>query len=193
MFILLEHSLRPLKLRGKKVTPSTIIPMHIEQLKPTEYIGIRSGKRVSALNFGGHITPDPEAKDAFYLSKVMPVTLDESALNAINGDIFVPANEACSVEILTVNEIRAINWPDSVNGYWISVSFYQNDQFKGNGWFYKNEGGSEDILLNGDLEYKGGTTIIKAIRPLFQKTVECECNGLVSKDYWDYRPDVEII
>lgn len=191
MFILLEHSLRPLKLRDKKVTPSTIIPAGIEQLRTTEYIGIRSRKRISALNFGGHISPAPEAKDAFYLSKVMSATLDESASNATNGDIFVPSNEACTVEILTINEIRAINWPDSVNGYWISVRFYQNDQIKGNGWFYKSDGGGEAILLNGDLQYDS-TTIVKAIRPLFQKAVECECNGLVSKEYWDFRPDVKI-
>lgn len=137
MFILLEHSLRPLKLHDRKVTPATIIPMDIEQLKTTEYIGIKSGKRVNALNFGGHINPAPEAKDAYYLSKVMPATLDESASNAINGDIFVPSNEAYTVELLTLNEIKAIYWPGSVNGYWISVGFYQNDQFKGNGWFYK--------------------------------------------------------
>lgn len=192
MFILLEHSLRPLKLRDRKVTPSTIIPMDIEQLKPTEYIGIKSGKRIGALNFGGQITPAPEAKDAFYLSKVMPATLDESSSNATDGDIFVPSNEACTIELIKINDIKAINWPDSVNGYWISVRFYQNDQFKGNGWFYKNNGGGEALLLNGELQYDRAT-IIKAMRSLFQKTVECECNGLVSKDYWDYRPGVEIV
>lgn len=53
---------------------------------------------------------------------------------------------------------------------------------------FTNDGGGEAILLNGSLQYDS-TTTIKAIRPLFQKTVECECNGLVSKNYWDFRPD----
>lgn len=179
-----------MKLRDKKVTPSTIIPLDVEQLKTTEYTGIRSGKRVSVLNFGGLITPAPEAKDAFYLSRVMPATLDEFGSSATNGDVFVPSNEACTVEFLSINDIKVMNWPDSVNGYWISVRFYQKDELKGKGWFHINNGAGEALLLNGKLQYDS-PTIIRAMRPLFQKTVECECHGLVSKEYWDYRPDVK--
>lgn len=183
MFILLEHSLHPLKLRDQKVIPSTIIPMDMEQLKPSEYISIRSGKRITVLNFGGRIAPTPEAKDAFYLSKVMPATLDESASNATDGDVFVSFNEPCKVELIKIKEIETIHWPDSINGYWISVEIYQNDQFVGKGWFRKNDVGGEILLLNTELQYNT-TTTVKAMRALFKKTVVCECNGLESKQIY---------
>lgn len=165
--------------------------MDIEQLKPSEYIGIRSRKKINVLNFGGRIAPTREAKDAFYLSKVMPATLDESASNATNGDVFVPSNEPCTVELIKIREIKPINWPDSITGYWISVEIYQNEQFQGKGWFRRNDEGGEILLLNSELQ-NNSTTLIKAKRSLFQNTVECVCNDLISKDYWVFIPDVEV-
>ncbi|MCM3702071.1 hypothetical protein [Paenibacillus macerans] len=63
MFILLEHSLRPLRIHGNKVIPATIIPLDKGRLEISRYVGVKSGARVRVLNFGGHIKPAPESKD----------------------------------------------------------------------------------------------------------------------------------
>lgn len=194
MFILLEHSLRPWRIRGKKVTPATIIPLDKERLETNRYVGMKSGVTVCVLNFGGHISSAPESKDAFYLSNVMPATLDESASNAMDGEVFIPISNTCKVELLAINEIEPINWPESLNCYWISVSFSQNNQVRGYGWFCKNNKLSEAILVNGELE-NDSPTIIKGLRPLFQKPVECEFKGSVHVEkVWHYKPDdIEIM
>ncbi|MGZ7445795.1 hypothetical protein [Paenibacillus sp. TH7-28] len=188
MFILLEHSLRPCRMRGNKVIPATIIPLDKERLEINCYIGMKSGARVRVLNFGGHIKPAPESKDAFYLSDVIPATLDESASNAMDGEVFIPVSSSCKVELLAINDIKPIYWPESLNGYWISVSFNQKNQIRGYGWFCKkNELIGEAVLVNGELE-NDSPTIIKGFRSFFQKTVECECKGAAQREVWHYKP-----
>jgi hypothetical protein len=171
VFILHEHSARPMRLRGNKIIPATIIPLFKECLECKEYVGLQSGIKARVLNVGGHLNPAPECKDAYYLSNVMPATLDEAASNAGNGEIFVPVNSTYKVELFTVYEVETVNWPASLNGFWISVSFNQDNLMCGYGWFCKNEERSQAIVVNGEL--KNTKTTIKALRSLFQKSVEC--------------------
>ncbi|MCM3271875.1 hypothetical protein [Paenibacillus elgii] len=175
-FMLLEHSPRPLKLRGNKVTAATIIPLSKERLSAGDYVGTKSGLIIKLIDSSGHLTPGPEAKDAFYISDVTPATLDEAAAGAQDGEVFVPARGAWRIHRLQADGIKPLRWPDSLDGYWITVSFVQNHLVQGCGWFRKTATTGEMILVNGELDY-GRPLTITAMKTLQKATVtvECEC------------------
>lgn len=173
-FMLLEHSARPMKLRGNKITPAAVIPLTKGRLSAGDYVGTRSGLTMKLINCGGYISAAPEARDAFYLSDVTPATLDEAASGAQDGEVFVPAPGVWHIQRLKADGIKPLHWPDSLDGYWITVSFAQNHLDRGRGWFRKTGATGGMILVNGELDY-GHPLIVTAIKTLQHTTVVCEC------------------
>ncbi|KPV55617.1 hypothetical protein QJ48_32110 [Paenibacillus sp. A3] len=173
-FMLLEHSPRPLKLRGNKITAATVIPLSKERLSAGDCVGTKSGLIIKLISSSGHLTPGPEARDAFYLSDVTPATLDEAAASAQDGEVFVPIHGTWRIHQLQADGIKPLHWPDSLDGYWITVSFVQNHLVRGCGWLRKTATTGEMILVNGELNY-GRPLTITAMKTLRKATVECEC------------------
>ncbi|MEC0210449.1 hypothetical protein ABEX47_19260 [Paenibacillus ehimensis] len=173
-FMLLEHSPRPLKLRGNKITAATVIPLSKERLAACDYVGTKSGLTMKLINCGGYISAAPEAKDAFYLSDVTPATLDEAASGAQDGEVFVPIHGTWRIHRLQAAGIKPLHWPDSLDSYWITVSFVQNHLVRGCGWLRQTGTTGEMILVNGELDY-GRPLTITAMKTLRKATVECEC------------------
>lgn len=81
-FIIVEHSIKPTKLKGNKVIFATISPITEEEITEGEYVGTESGLIVKLVYVGGFI------KHFDYEQKLVPATFDERASAAIIGEIF---------------------------------------------------------------------------------------------------------
>ncbi|WP_088830485.1 hypothetical protein [Paenibacillus tyrfis] len=173
-FMLLEHSARPLRLQGNKITAATVIPLSKARLSAGDYVGATSGLIIRLISCSGHLTPGPEAKDAFYLSNATPATLDEAAAGAQDGEVFVPTHGTWRIQRLLAEGIKPLHWPDSLDDYWITVSFVQNHLVRGCGWLRKTGATGEMILVNGELT-NGSSITVTGMKTLRQATVECEC------------------
>lgn len=188
MFILYEHSPKSLRLRDRSIIPATIFPYKNSIPPNRSYIGSKSGVIISLLQTGGFIKADAAVRDAWFLSRAMPATLDESAVYALDGEVFVPVDQSSKITFVMFSEIILGYWPDSLRNAWISASFETNDERRCAGWFRLTNTGREAALINDRFESVDSIRV-KSVALLFNKYAECICNGAEIREVWRHLPD----
>lgn len=134
-FILLEHEKRPIKLRGKKVVPSTVSVLSKDTLVDGEYIGVKSRQRVNLINHGGTLIAAPELRDAYHISNMIPATLDEEASEIECDEIFVTEKNVSQVKRYTFEGFSAsVLWNEIFSSFWIPCNYYLESNRVGTGW-----------------------------------------------------------
>ncbi|AWB43154.1 hypothetical protein DCC85_02175 [Paenibacillus sp. CAA11] len=147
-FILLEREQKPIRLRGRKVIPSTISVLSKDTLVDGEYIGVRSKKKVNLLNHGGTLIAAPELREAYYISNMTPATLGEEASRIDSDEVFVVPEDFQKIKKYTFMKYTIKDvWRDVFNSFWIPCSLFDQHCKLGAGWIKVST--QEIILMDG--------------------------------------------
>ncbi|MBE1446738.1 hypothetical protein [Paenibacillus sp. OAS669] len=176
-FILVEREKRPIKLRRKKVIPSTISVLNRDTLVDGEYIGVRSHQRVNLLNHGGSLLAAPEFRDAYYISNMIPATLDEGAAQIENDEVFVDEKKLSKVKRYSFeNYIFTDVWKDTFNSFWVPCSFSVQNHRIGSGWLKVST--KEIILLEGSIPRQSNNILVNFLLSLWDTKNEVMLDNL---------------
>ncbi|KQO15423.1 hypothetical protein [Paenibacillus sp. Leaf72] len=159
-FILLERERKPIKLRGQKVVPSTISALSKNLLLEGEYVGVKSGKKVTVINIGGSgLIAAPELRDAYSISNIIPATLSEDAVQLECDEIFVIYKNILDVKRYIFEGISTKEfWEDVFNSFWVPSDYYIGNKRLGTGWIRIST--REIILINGSIPKNENLQII---------------------------------
>ncbi|SFE87016.1 hypothetical protein SAMN04487969_108141 [Paenibacillus algorifonticola] len=150
-FILLERERKPIKLRGQKVVPATITALNRNLLLEGEYVGVKSGKKVTIIHIGGSgLIAAPELRDAYSISNTIPATLSEDAVQLDSDEIFVVYERILDVKRYVFEGISMNNfWDDVFYSFWVPSDYYIDNERIGTGWIRIST--REIILINGSI------------------------------------------
>ncbi|MDR9857323.1 hypothetical protein RJP21_27380 [Paenibacillus sp. VCA1] len=180
-FILIEHEKRPIKLRGKKVIPSTISVFNKDTLEDGEYVGVRSHQRVILINHGGSLIAAPELRDVYKISNMIPATLNEEAVQIECDEIFVKINDLSKVKRYSFKEYTVTDiWKDTFSLYWIPCSFSVENTI-GYGWLRVST--KEIILTEGFIPMQSNNIQVNLLLSFEGSKSEVTLNNLEEIDF----------
>lgn len=122
--------MKPLKLKGKKVTPSIIGTLDHHTLPLGCYVGLKLKQKISLINEGGFLKADPHLRSLYHLANLRPATLGEVVAFISDGEIFVLESSKDSVSQSSFKEFTSSikeEELESLSSIWIPGVFNLSD------------------------------------------------------------------